>query len=131
MFWKIANKVSVVVKNAKWKFFHFNCGMNKIQGFFAQKEKKFRFALRSGSLYIEILREFYNKVWWIFARIHTAWKVSKYGIFSGPYVPVFGLNTKIYSVNLRIQSEYSKIQTRKNSVLGHFSSSVLRRLRCT
>ena len=126
MFWKIVNKVNVVVKNSKWKFFHFNCGMNKIQGFFAQKEKKFGFALRSGSLNIEILREFYSKVWWIFARIPT-----EYGIFSGPYVPVFGLNTKIYSVNLRIQSEYSKIQTRKNSVLGHFSRNVLRRLRCT
>ena len=28
----------------------------------------------------------------------TAWKVSKYGIFSGPYFPVFGLNTEIYEV---------------------------------
>ena len=28
---------------------------------------------------------------------------------------------KIYSVNLRIQSEYRKIRTRKNSVFGHFS----------
>ena len=26
----------------------------------------------------------------------TAWKVSKYGVFSGPYFPVFGLNTGIY-----------------------------------
>ena len=25
----------------------------------------------------------------------TAWKVSKYGVFSGPYFPVFGLNTEI------------------------------------
>ena len=32
----------------------------------------------------------------------TAWKVSKYGAISGPYFPVFGLNTEIYSVNLRI-----------------------------
>ena len=23
----------------------------------------------------------------------TAWKVSKYGVLSGPYFPVFGLNT--------------------------------------
>ena len=35
---------------------------------------------------------------------HTAWKVSKYGVISGPYFPVFGLNTEIYEVNLRIQS---------------------------
>ena len=25
----------------------------------------------------------------------TAWKVSKYGVISGPYFPVFGLNTGI------------------------------------
>ena len=30
---------------------------------------------------------------------------------------------KIYGVNLRIQSEYRKIRTRKNSVSGHFSRS--------
>ena len=49
--------------------------------------------------------------------------MSKYGVFSGPYFPVLGLNTEIYSVNLRIQSEYRKIRTRKNSVFGHFSRS--------
>ena len=53
----------------------------------------------------------------------TAWKVSKYRVFSGPYFPVFGLNTEIYSVILRIQSEYRKIRTRKNSVFGYFSHS--------
>ena len=54
---------------------------------------------------------------------YTAWKVSKYGVFSGPYFSVFGLNMKIYSVNLHIQSEYRKIQTTKNSVFGYFSRS--------
>ena len=31
-------------------------------------------------------------------RLHyfTAWKVFKYGVFSGPYFPVFGLNTGKY-----------------------------------
>ena len=53
----------------------------------------------------------------------TAWKVSKYGVSSGLYFPVFGPNTKIYGVNSRIQSEYRKIRTRKNSVFGHFSRS--------
>ena len=33
-------------------------------------------------------------------------KVSKYEVFSGPYFPVFVLNTDIYSVNLRIQSKF-------------------------
>ena len=55
----------------------------------------------------------------------TAQKVSKYGVFSGPFFPVFRLNTKIYSVNLRIQPIYGKIQTRKNFVFAHFSHSVL------
>ena len=30
---------------------------------------------------------------------------------------------EIYGVNIRIQSEYRKIRTRKNSVFGHFSRS--------
>ena len=50
--------------------------------------------------------------------------VSKYGVISGPYFPVFGLSTEIYEVNLRIQFEYRKIRTKNNSVSGHFSSSV-------
>ena len=48
--------------------------------------------------------------WIIFC---TAGKVSKYGVFSGPSFPVFGLNTEIYGLNLRIQSEYRKRRTRK------------------
>ena len=39
--------------------------------------------------------------------VYNAWKVSKYGVISGPYFPVFGLN---------IQSECRKIRTRNNSV---------------
>ena len=54
----------------------------------------------------------------------TAWKVPKYRVFSAPYFPVFGLNTETYSVNRRIQSEYRKIRTKKNSVFGYFSRSV-------
>ena len=38
----------------------------------------------------------------------TARRVSKYGVISGPYFSVFGLNTEIYGVNLRIQFEYRK-----------------------
>ena len=49
--------------------------------------------------------------------------MSKYGVISGPYFPVFGLNAEIYLVNLRIQSEYREIWTRNNSVFGHFSRS--------
>ena len=58
----------------------------------------------------------------------TVWKVAKCGVFSGLYFPVFGLNTEIYEVNLRIQSEYRKIRTRKNTIFGHFSRSVSRSL---
>ena len=35
------------------------------------------------------------------------------GSISGLYSPAFGLNSEIYGVNFRIQSEYGKIQTRK------------------
>ena len=63
----------------------------------------------------------YTNVWDCFFKFCTAWKVSKCGVFSGPYFRIFWLNTEIYSVNLRIQSEYRKIRTRNNPVLGHFS----------
>ena len=53
----------------------------------------------------------------------TVWKESKYGVFSGPYFPAFGLNTERYGAFFRIQSECGKIRTRKNSVFGHFPRS--------
>ena len=47
--------------------------------------------------------------------------------FSGPYVPVFGLNTERYSVSLCIQSECGKIQIRKTLNADTFHAvSVLR-----
>ena len=52
-----------------------------------------------------------------FHNSYTAWKMSKYGDFSGPYFPAFGLNTERYG-------RYGKIRTRKNSAFGHFSHSV-------
>ena len=41
---------------------------------------------------------------------HTVWKVSKYGVFSGPYFPP-------YSVQMQENTD------QKNSVFGHFSRS--------
>ena len=40
--------------------------------------------------------------------------------FSGPCFPVFGLNIKIYGVNLRIQSEWRKKRTRKTPYFDTF-----------
>ena len=34
----------------------------------------------------------------MFSEAPTAWNVSKYGVSSGSYVPVFGLNTEILGV---------------------------------
>ena len=51
----------------------------------------------------------------------TAGKVSKYGVFSGPYFPAFELNTE--RVSSSIHTKCRKIRTRKNSVFGQFSRS--------
>ena len=48
-------------------------------------------------------------------------------VFSGPYLPLFGLNTEIYSVNLPIQSEYRKIRTEKTL---YFETSRSVNLKC-
>ena len=55
----------------------------------------------------------------------TVCKVSKYGVTSGQYFPVFWLNTEIYRLNLRIQSEYRKIPSRNNSGFGYYSGSAV------
>ena len=68
----------------------------------------------------------WNIVWNIIRKnkcSYTVWKVSKYGVFSGPYFLVLELNTEIYSLDLRIQSKCGKLRTRKNTVYGHFSRS--------
>ena len=49
---------------------------------------------------------------------NTVWKVSKYGVISGPFFNVFGLNTE------GLKPEYREIQTRNNSEFGRFSHSV-------
>ena len=61
-----------------------------------------------------------KELWIMSMGIFSVWQVSKCGVFSGPYFPIFGLNTEINGVNLCIQSEYGKIRTRKNSVFGQF-----------
>ena len=68
----------------------------------------------------------YIKYIYIHTYLHTSHRVKgvQIRVFSGPYFPVFELKTDIYSVNLRFQSEYRKIRTRKNSVFGYFSRSV-------
>ena len=50
----------------------------------------------------------------------TAWKMSKYGVTSGPHFPTFGMNTERYEASLCIQSECGKIRTRNHSIFGHF-----------
>ena len=37
-----------------------------------------------------------NNLW--IGKVNTAWKVSKYGVFSGPYFPVIGLSTGKYGL---------------------------------
>ena len=54
---------------------------------------------------------------------HHCVKSVRIQSFSGPYIPAFGLNTKIYSVNLRIQSKCRKIRTRKTSNTDAFLRS--------
>ena len=86
--------------------------------------KKSSFTLRISSFcmqwkvlqcpYLELIK----KSFWIL-NAGNAWKVSKYGVFSGPYFPAFGLNTERLSVSLLIQSDCRKARTKKNSVTLH------------
>ena len=62
----------------------------------------------------------------------TAWKVPKYGVFSGPSFPPFGLNTERYSRRDTLGKYLSvfnpntgKNRPEKTPVFGHFSRSEL------
>ena len=55
--------------------------------------------------------------------VHTAWKVPKYEVTSGPYFPAFGLNMERYKVSLRIQSKCGEKKDQNNSKYGYFSRS--------
>ena len=56
-----------------------------------------------------VVKSIFDGVVLLFTQNSTAWKVSKYGVISGQYFPVSGLNTGKYE------------NTRNNSVFGHFS----------
>ena len=53
----------------------------------------------------------------------TAWKVSKYGVFSGSYFPTFRLNTERYGVSLRIQSIELKYRGKSRVLNAHMRST--------
>ena len=61
-----------------------------------------------------------NKIWDI--GIHCVKSVQIRSYFWSVFSCI-RLNTEIYSVNLRIQSEYRQIRIRNNSVSGYFSCS--------
>ena len=49
----------------------------------------------------------------------TEWKMSKYGVFSGPYFTVFWLNTDIYEVNsIRIRENTDQKKLRISSLFA-------------
>ena len=52
----------------------------------------------------------------------TAWKMSKYGVFSALYFPAFGLNTKRYFLSLSVFSPNAgKYGPEKTPYLGTFN----------
>ena len=69
----------------------------------------------SSILILSFLQKF-RKLRFLRKKLPLHEKCPNMEFFSGPYFSAFGLNTEIYGINLRIQSEYRKIRTRKNSV---------------
>ena len=57
--------------------------------------------------------------------LHTVWKASKYGVFSGWYFSVFGLNQEIYEVNSVINPNGEKYGPEKTPYLDTLFSKWL------
>ena len=90
---------------------------------FLKLKMGFKYSVSPHASFI-LTRKYYFYCFFYIYIFNTAWKVSKYGVSSGTYFPIFELNTKIYRVNFRIQSECRERRTRKNPVFGCFSPSV-------
>ena len=56
--------------------------------------------------------------------------MSKYGVFSSPYFPVFGLNTEIYGVNLRTSPNTGKYGPENTPYLDTFHAVILNSILC-
>ena len=54
-------------------------------------------------------------------------KSARIRSYSGPYFPVFGLNTERYRVSLRIQSECRKMRTRITPNMDTFHAVIFAR----
>ena len=70
---------------------------------------------KTGLKWVKIyISQMYHETFWkIFPKGSHYVKNFRIQSFSGPHFPVFGLNTEIYEVNLRIQYSRGKIRTRK------------------
>ena len=56
---------------------------------------------------------------------YTVWKVFKYGVFSGLYFALLGLNREIYGVNIRISPNSGKYGPEKTPYLDTFLRRVI------
>ena len=62
-----------------------------------------KFKCASGHIFSSVFKRI-SQIQWTYLDPSTE-KVSKYEVYSGPYFPLFGLNTERYFVCLRIQFE--------------------------
>ena len=56
--------------------------------------------------------------------ISTGWKVSKYGVISGPYFPVFGLNKERYGVTQYLDNFHAVFGARSKPYFGQIQLKV-------
>ena len=108
IYWFIFSKTFVFVK----LFYHKKSGkvMEILRLISSQKQ---------GSSYLKLLARSNSAKYWYCVKSVQIWSFS-WSVFSR-----IRLNSYIYSVNLRIQSKYSNIGTRKNFVFGPFTRSVI------
>ena len=59
----------------------------------------------------------------VYSKPFTARKMSKYGVFPGPYFPVFGLNTEIYEVFYVFSPNTGKYRPEKTPYLYTFHAA--------
>ena len=80
-------------------------------------------------------RFFFKQRIFQFSHSVATWKVSKYGVFSGPYFPAFGLNTERYGISPYSVRMRENTDQKKRRIFGHLTHCVAQlfnelRLKC-
>ena len=98
------NESEVNRRNTSKTTFHLSFLKEKEYSHNFKASREEAIVMRHERIKINYLKKYLRKSFLV--SLHIAWKVSKYGVISGPYFPVFGLNTGKYGPEITLFTQW-------------------------